>query len=509
VWTTKSVVVRLKTEKDIEIVRTAAALLERENQRLTEKVVSLTRELLALKGEDPAKLQLRLAQLEEQLAQTKKKIFGRSSEKQPKAKDEPEPAAKPQTGHGPHAQTELPEIEVVHSLDEADKVCSACGGALTEWEGQFEESREIDVIERRFVVKKHKQKKYVCTCGACIETALGPEKLFSGARYSIDFAVEIAGAKYLDHAPLERQVRIMRREGLVVESQTLWDQIERLARPLAPVAARIHAHVLSQAVIGADETHWRLMGATGKDEGEAKRWQIWIARASDSVFYSLEDSRSVDAAGRLLDGYEGIVMCDGYRAYSALQKRGGRFRLAHCWAHVRRKYVEIQDFFPTQCREVLGLIGELYAAESACPTGPPGEDLRRSLREQRSRDIVRRIEQWALRTPTTRESGLGKAVAYMTGIWSGLIRFLDDPRIPLDNNGTERAARGPVIGRKNHYGSRSRRGTEVAALFYTLLESAKLAGVEPKTYLRLAIRTALRGDPVPLPHECAAATVDA
>ncbi len=84
---------------------------------------------------------------------------------------------------------------------------------------------------------------------------------------------------------------------------------------------------------------------------------------------------------------------------------------------------------------------------------------------------------------------MGKAIAYMLGLWSGLTRFLDDPRIALDNNATER---GLVLGRKNHYGSRSRRGTEVAALFYGLIESAKLSGVEPKGYLLYATRAALQ-----------------
>lgn len=99
------------------------------------------------------------------------------------------------------------------------------------------------------------------------------------------------------------------------------------------------------------------------------------------------------------------------------------------------------------------------------------------------------------------ESSLGKAISYMGGLWPGLIRFLDEPRIPLDNNATERALRGPVVGRNNHYGSRSRRGTEVAALFYSLLETAKLCGVEPKAYLRRAVEAALRGERVPLPMD--------
>jgi transposase len=104
------------------------------------------------------------------------------------------------------------------------------------------------------------------------------------------------------------------------------------------------------------------------------------------------------------------------------------------------------------------------------------------------------------------QSGLGKALAYAAGLWPGLVRFLDDPDIPLDNNATERALRGLVIGRKNHYGSKSLRGTQVAALFYSLLESAKLAGIEPAAYLAAATRKAIENPgTVTLPSQLARA----
>ena len=116
---------------------------------------------------------------------------------------------------------------------------------------------------------------------------------------------------------------------------------------------------------------------------------------------------------------------------------------------------------------------------------------------------LQRIEQWALDTRALPQGGLGKAVAYMGGMWPGLLVFLDDPAVPVDNNATERALRGVVLGRKNHYGSRSQRGTEVAALFYSLIESAKLVGLGPHTYLRTAAYSGLRGTVPPLPHEMA------
>ena len=102
-----------------------------------------------------------------------------------------------------------------------------------------------------------------------------------------------------------------------------------------------------------------------------------------------------------------------------------------------------------------------------------------------------RRDEGALGQRVLPESSLGKAISYVLGLWTGLTRFLDDPRIPLDNNHTERGLRSIVLGRRNHYGSRSRRGTHVAALFYSLIESAKLSGVEPKRYLLTATRAGL------------------
>jgi transposase len=495
--------VKLQREQDVEIrLRQAAMILEKENERLVQENVALQRRLLALEGKSPEELQTRLAVLEQQFAAMRDRMFGPSSEKRPTAAEPRE--ATPQTGHGPREQPQLRIAHVIHVLDEADMACPKCGKQLEEFEGQHEESEEIDVIAREFVVRRHHRQKYRCSCNGHIETAPGPMKLFPGSRYSIDFAIEVAAAKYVDHAPLERQVRTMAREGLVIDSQTLWDVIERLARIVKDLPETIAAHILTSAVVGADETRWRMLDGNGRDGGEAKNWQVWTLASPNAVAYRIEDSRSVEAADKLLGGYAGVVMADGYGAYEALRKRGGKFTLAHCWAHVRRKYVEVESFFPNETKQILDLIGELYAIERICPTGPPGDELRRKLRHERSREVMSRIHAWALETRALPQSGLSKAIAYMTGLWPGLVRFLEDPRIPIDNNASERALRGVVVGRKNHYGSKSRRGTEVAALYYTILETAKLAGIDPKAYLRRAVHAVFRGERMQLPHELAA-----
>jgi len=486
---------------DIELLRKAALLLQEDNKKLVRLIAKMKKELHALRGGDPEQLKLQIADLEQQLAKRNQMLFGDKSEKRSRA-DEPKAEKAPQTGHGPRQQPLLPEVEQVHLLDQADQVCSSCGGALELWEGQHEASEEIDVVELKYVLKKHLRQKYRCRCGACIETAPGPQKLISGARYSVDFALSVAIAKYADHLPLERQVKMMDRHGLTIDSQTLWDQLNALGNVLGSTYSALSAYVLSQPVIGADETTWRLMGGSGKKNGGDKKWQVWTAAAADSVFYQIQDSRSTEAARHLLGNYAGTVVCDDYSAYKSLRKRGGQFQLAHCWAHVRRKFIDAEVEAPKECGEAIAMIAELYAVEKRISTGPPEERAR--LRDQESRAIVKRIEQWALSVRSLPGSGLRNAIEYMGHMWNeGLLRFLDDPNVPIDNNGTERCLRGVVIGRKNHYGSRSQRGTEVAALFYSLIESAKLAGVGPNTYLRAATMAALRGEPVLLPHQLA------
>jgi transposase len=494
---------RLDMEKDLETVRQAALLLQAENQKLAAKNIELQRELLRLKGHGPEQLALKIAELEQQLAARNKMLFGKSSEKRNKSPKREGQKAPPQ-GHGP---TEQPNLRVVEDVVElgavAGDVCPHCEKPVAEWGGQFEDSEEVDVISREFVKKTIKRKKARCECCRTIVTAPVPPKLFPGARYSIAFAVLVVVSKYVDHLPLERQVKMMKRDGLDVESQTLWDYTWAIAQLLKPAHQRLLEYVLSKPVVGADETWWRLMGAKPKsDGGDGSKWWVWSACTDDAVCYRLEDSRSAKAAEGLLGGYTGTVMCDGYGVYGSLAKANAQFRLAHCWAHVRRKFIEIEPAFD-QVGEVLKFIDELFEVEALCPTGPPGDTMRASLREQRSRPIIKQIQGWALGIQALPGSGLRKAIEYMGSLWRGLIVFLDDARVPLHNNSSERALRSPVIGRVNYFGSRSRRGTEAAAILYSLVESAKRAGLDPSAYLEHAARVALRGEIIPLPHQVA------
>ncbi len=485
--------VGLATETDLERLRQMALLLEAENARLHRRLMDLTRALAAATGATHTQLELEIARLTEQLAARTRALFGRSSER--RAGGELEETASPpapRRGHGPRAQTALPRVDVVHTAAEPVAPCAHCGGALEAWTEQYEDAEEIDVVERSFRLVRHRRQKYRCQCGGGVVTAPGPAKLIPGGRYSVDFAVGVAVAKYLDHLPLARQVRQMARAGLTVDTQTLWDQLLALGHHLTPTYDALVSDVLAAPVLGADETTWQLM-----EPGRSKTWWMWALCGPEAVVYRLLGTRSAAGAAMVLGDYRGIIVCDGYAAYRALAKQspaaraGPTITLAHCWAHVRRQYMEAETASP-QAAEMLTLLGELYAAEAAAQTSATG-DAAVLLRERRTRaaPVVEKIRMWVTQQRALPQSALGKALAYTTELWPGLIAFLDHAAIPVDNNATERALRGIALGRKNHYGSRSERGTRVAALCYTLLESAKLAGVEPAAYLAEATRRAI------------------
>jgi transposase len=474
----------------VPLLQKRVELLEAEVHALHQKLLAARRELAQLKGQDSQQaLEGLIAELQRTEAarqQREKDLFEAQSQGEP-----PQSEAKPaRPGHGPRPQPKLPVIEQIHELEAKDRCCKVCGGEMVPMGEQFEELEEITVIERQYVTKVHKRRKYRCKCNSCVVTAPMPPRLIPGGRYSTDFAIHVAVSKYLDHSPLERQCREMDRHDLVATPQALWDQLDAVARVAEPTAEALGKTVLQAPVIHADETRWPML------DGQSSPWTVWSRCTSTIAHYTILGSKSAKAASPLFSGFEGIVVVDGYAVYETLARAGPKLRLANCWAHTARKFVECRENFPAQCQKVLDLIKALYEVERQVPGPFPGDEqaqrLRAALREEFSRPILRQIYDWACTEVGLPESDLGKAVKYMLRRWEALTVFVSNPLVPLDNNAAERSLRGPVIGRKNHYGSKSKRGTEVAAILYTLLETAKLNGLEPASYLRTVVERALR-----------------
>ena len=474
----------LTKEHDLETLRQISLLLDRENQRLITKTVELTAEVARLRGlSNPEQLQLAALQ---DLEQRRAQVLQRPAP----ASEPPVPTRPPQPGHGPRPQPTLPIVEVRHELPPDKRQCPACGGELMEMTGQAETSERITTVKLTYQVEHHIRQKYRCACNGAVVTAPGALQVLPGSRYAPEFGVSVAIAKYADHLPLERQVKMMAREGLAIESQTLWDQLNAMAHHLGPTYEALGRRVLEAPVINVDETRWPILGSPTPTKGT-----VWGVRSPTIAFYRILPGKSADEGRQLLAGYQGVIVADGFAVYEVLAREGPTFTLAHCWAHTLRHFDEIAEHWPVACAEIGGLIGELYEIERLVPGPFPGDDpahtLRRQLRQERSRPVLDRIWQWATVQIGLPRSAFGKAVRYMLERWEGLTRFVENPRVPLDNNAIERSLRGPVVGRKNHYGSRSLRGTQVAALFYTLCESAKLAGLDPYAYVLRALDAAI------------------
>ena len=499
---------RVSEEPNVELLRQKANVLETENDRLSRRVTELLRENLLLKDMGAEQVSFNLPDL---LARVTGPVPSRltkpGSERRANIERQDEAPKKPQTGHGPTAQPKLPVVSETFDLDEADKVCRQCGGKLEEWVGQEDETEVIDVVERVWRVRQCKLKKYRCRCGACVETADGPARLIKGGHYTPEVALTTATAKYLDQLPLERQVQMARRQGARLTTQTLWDQVSVLAGMLTPLCERIKALVLSQPVIGVDESPFKLV-----QKGGSAKWQAWQMSSPVGVYFEILPAKSAEMGSRLLSGYRGTVVVDGAQTYKGLA-RDGPFTLANCWSHGRRQVLSAESEAPAQVAEFLDLVGELYTIERKALREPEEGDERRGyrhrldleklreLRATESRAVIDRLHRWILEQRCVPGGLLKSGLDYIARRWTALTRFLDDPRIPLDNNQTESGYIWLAIGRRNYIGARSVRGTEVAATFYTVFESARTCGTEPAAYLRYATEAVLRMEPVKLPHE--------
>ena len=458
---------------------------------------TLEQQLLA----ENAALRQELELLRQQLQALTARVFAPKSERQRTVVKPMTKASQglPQTGHGPRAQPNLEVVEELCLLDDADLCCPECGLELKPMGKLSQDSEVIDFIPARYVIRRIKRQKYKCTCGH-LECALEPQglKLPADRRYSIAFAAHVAADKYAMHMPLARQVHEMRASGLECDTQTLFDRVSNLATCLKPSYQALRREVLSQPVVGVDESEWKLL-----NEGTQK-WPIWSVRAPSAVFYEIREKKQAADVLALLGDFSGWVVSDGAACFESAEKSPkSKWQAGRCLAHVRRKLVAASKSFP-QAQQAVELIAAIYAEEAKIEQVPQGQDAQTWAKERRAEigHGLSWLEAWAKSIECFPKSSLGEARGFVLSQMPYLKKVEHHPELWLDNNPTERALRGPVLGRKNHYGSKSKHGTEVAAMMYSLVESCKLVGVNPETYLQAAARAcALNPKAVTLPRD--------
>jgi transposase len=340
----------LEREQDIEELRRIALAQHAQIQQLIRQLQKKCDTLSFYTG-NKEELQQTLALIEGLNAQAAKLAAHAAK---PKTDGAPAKPKKKPERTGPTEQPQLPHVPQRFELDTADRACPSCGGELFEMKGQVEASEMIDVVEVSYRVVQVEQQKYVCKCGGCVETAPGPERAAPGSRYSLALAIKVVLDKYLDHIPLERQVRIMGRHHLIVTSQTLWDLANAVARRLERIDAALVQHVLAQPVIGLDQTGWPRLDGSG-----TKPWQMWCLTAPGVVVHRIRDDKSAATFKDLVGTYKGTIVCDALKTHEAGARDGPGIVLAACWAHVYRKFEEAMPDHP-EAEKALRWIGALY-----------------------------------------------------------------------------------------------------------------------------------------------------
>jgi transposase len=400
------------------------------------------------------------------------------------------------------------DISYVYKMSERELATEALMRGLSGGAGAWEEiprltqdSYEITILERIIKKVRHSQCKYRLkakfntTGKEVILTARGPAKLKPGCQYSIDFAATVATDKYLYHMPLERQRRKMESQGLKVNVKTLYGLCEGVAEHCDAVVPRIKAEILADFTAAhLDETPWHIMGSE-------QTCYMWALSNRIGSYYQFEPTRSGLVAEEILATYEGSVVTDGFSGYNRV-KRNAKIRVGQCWSHVRREFFDIHKNYPSEITEVVTLIDDLLKVEHEAKTYVELAELRKT----KSRPLVEKIRAWLIdqRPKHLPKSGIVKAIDYALGHWTELTLFLKDLSVPLTNNDAERALRHIVMGRKNFNGSKTINGADVAASIYTVIESAKKAGLDPGDYLRYLIDARWFKDDLKTPQQLAA-----
>jgi transposase len=481
-------VLDVESVRDPEQLRAVCRAYESSHRILTRRIEELAQKLAEYEGVDAAQAALDLPPVQVQIGSESSSQTEAGADLPSQAEPPATTAGPPRRGHGPREQSALPVV-LVDRCYETSPPCPACQGEMDVWKGQTEDSEQITVRETTFRLEIVRRQKYRCRCNGAVVTAPGPPKLIPGGRYSLDFAVHSAVQKFCDHLPLERQSRMAARQGLQVTSQTLWDQQAALAGHLEPTWGALWDRALAEDVLHVDETSWRMMDPT-----LGSKWTLFGATSPDLAVYQLVGSKSAKQAREILSGFRGTLVVDGYAVYPIVAEMEKTIRIAHCWAHADRKFSDATDP-PAAVARVRSLIHRLYEIERDVPGPFPGtpesQALRHRLRQEKSRPVLEELRAFAFDQGGLRRSAFGKALRYLLKHWDGLTVFVEEPRVPLDNNAAERALRGPVVGRKNFYGNRSKRGARVAAILYSLIETAKLQGLDPAQYLRTAATAAI------------------
>jgi transposase len=480
---------------EVDQLRAEVAGLRRENLELRQQA-GYWRSRHADAVQRIAALEQENEQLRGEIRKLEAERFGRRSEKQSasdRSNDLDDPTeAKPKRQRGrqpgqPAPQrrdyNHLPAREQFLDLPNAAQTCPNCGLPLKACGTEDSEQLEIEVVVYRRVIRRRRGQR-TCGCpGPRTFTAPPAPKLIPKSLLGVSVWVEILLDKFASYRPTQRLLEHWRLLGLDLAAGTITDGLQRLAPLFQPIMEVLLLRNRQADYKQADETRWLVFVEQQGKVGFG--WWLWVFNSEDTVVYILDSSRSHQVPE---DHYpaqaSGVLMVDRYSAYKAmLQVKNGTLILVFCWAHVRRDFVRVGKGWPelkSWALDWLRRIRDLYRWNRQRLANPADSAAQAGLKQTilaMQHQLDAELADPALRMP------VGKVLTSLQEHWSGLTQFVNDPRIPMDNNLSERRLRGPALGRKNYYGSGALWSGRLAAMLFSILATFKLWQINPRLWL--------------------------
>ena len=450
-------------------IRTRDLMIE----KLKHQLAGMRRHRFGAKSEALDQLELRLES--EEIAQA---LETGPAETAPRREPKARPKRKPLPAHLPRDE------EVIAPSSEA---CGRCGGRLKRLGEDVTE--ELEYVPGRFRVRRILRPKLSCACCETIHQAPLPSRPIERGRPGAGLLAHVLVSKYADHLPLYRQSQIYGRDGVELERSTLADWVGKSAALLEPLADAIGRHVMSGQAIFADDTPVNVLAPGNGKTKTARLWTYvrderpWAGDAPPAAHYRFTPDRRGKWPRDHLAGFEGFLHADGYAGFEELY-RSGDIREVACMAHIRRKFFDVHAAQGSAiAKEALERIAELYEVEAQARSQPP--DHRKAIRQEKAEPVFDDLEVWlqAQLTRISAKSSLAGAIRYALARMKRLRCYLDHGILEIDNNTAERSMRAIALGRKNYLFMGSEGGGKSAAIAYTLIETAKLNGVDPQAWL--------------------------
>ena len=438
-------------------------------------------------------LEQEINELKAQLELLKRRVFGQHSEKMPspqkerrKERGEEEKRKEAQQKRSDNAQKKkaLEEKRIEHKIPDDKRVCSICTGRDLKPLGEGKTSDVIEYVPARFIRHVHVQETLICSDCKTIVTAEMPEKVIDKGGYGASFIAHVAVQKCADANPLYRLSKQFKRQGVQIAPSTLCDLFHAAADLMRPLHERIGKLVASDEYVQGDETTIQVQA-----KKKTRRAYVWaflsMSLAARLIFYRYSPSRSGQTPREVLGGSQGTLVVDAYTGYNEVCKVEGRER-AGCMAHARRNFFDALKTAPAEAEEALDKIRAIYRVEHvAKEKGIVASAEHLQMRQTQSKPLMDALHTWLIEQQSLHlpKGPMGQAIAYSLNQWKELTVFLDDCRVPIDNNRSENAMRAIALGRKNFLFVGSDDAGENLAILYTLVATCIANDVNPEAYL--------------------------